>query len=184
MAGACPGHVRFPACDIARLARAARAADTAVAAPSWSARSFMAWPAWPLHPVPVHDVVRAAPRRAAATGRRSSPASCRRCSSRCASSRGSSSVMPLRRYCAVGVEVDARTAASAPPAPRSPPSAPCGCWWCAARRPSDLLLVLAVGQDRAPAARAGIARAGAVGVDRDLLACASCRVTRRSRSAP
>ena len=28
------------------------------------------------------------------------------------------------------------TAASALPAPRSPPSVPCGCWWCAPRRPT------------------------------------------------
>ena len=39
-------------------------------------------------------------------------------------------VTPPRTYCESGVEIDRPLALSAPTAPRSPPSAPCGCWWC------------------------------------------------------
>ena len=72
------------------------------------------------------------------------------------------SVMPCRTYWR-RCRDRPRTGASAPPAPRSPPSAPCGCWWCAPRRPT-VPFDVAEHQDRAPAAGPGIARAGAVGV--------------------
>ena len=60
-----------------------------------------------------------------------------------------------------------RRAPSAHSAPRSPPSAPCGCWWCRPRRRKVPCVVAVEAQDRAPAAGAGIARAGAVGENLD-----------------
>ena len=46
----------------------------------------------------------------------------------------------------------------------------------------QLLLVLAEAQDRAPAARAGIARAGAIGVDDDVRLAHALTVDARSRA--
>ena len=143
----------------------ARAA-TMPARASSSARSFMVVAGMALHPVPVHLVMRRAPHRAAATDRRSSPASCRRCASRSSSSRGSSSVMPFAHDTALSVwrsTVHGRFSASS----------------AAIAAINSMRLLVVCGspplssfswspnvQDRAPAARPRIARAGAVGVDR------------------
>ncbi len=136
-----------------------------------------------LDPVPVHLVARRAPRRAAATDRRSSPASCRRCASRCASSRGSSSMMPLRRYSlsvcrsTVHGRFSASSAAIAAISSMrllvvcgSPPFSSFSC------SPK----VRIAPQPPGP----GIARAGAVGVDDDvrLASCVRLSVAGRSRA--
>ena len=102
-----------------------------------SARSFRSWPAWPLTQCHVHLVA----------GASAASSCCRR--STFFTGFLSAVRQPLRfqpwiqaedavpHILAVGVEVDAGTPAwSVPPAPKSPPSAPCDCWWCAPRRPS------------------------------------------------
>ena len=141
---------------------------------SASARSFSAWPAWPLtqcqsmswrsrgcvEALPQIDVLH----RLLVGGAPAVPLPA-------VDPLGDAVAQILR----VGVEARPRRAASAPRAPRSRPSAPCGCWSSAARRPRSPLAV-APAQDRAPAARAGIAGAGAVGTDRPR----ACR-PRRSR---
>ena len=65
---------------------------------------------------------------------------------------------PVADVDAVGVELRPGTASSALRAPRSRPSAPCGCWWSAARRRTARAPCAPDAKQRAPAARAGIAR--------------------------
>ena len=117
---------------VCRALPVARISAIASRASCRRARSFVAGVT--LNPVPAHADVAKRRRRAAATDRRSSPAFCRRSSSRCASNCESTRDAAVH-VLAVGVQIDALTAASAPRAPRSPPSAPCDCWWCRLRRP-------------------------------------------------
>ena len=77
-------------------------------------------------------------------------------------------VTPSQHVLAVGVEPHDAGPLQRLQRPRSPPSAPCGCWSSPARRPTARVLALAHAQDRAPAARPGIAAAGAVGEELDL----------------
>ena len=122
--GASAVHPGSPALPLRARRQASRASS--------SARSFSASPAWPRDPVPLDVVARRRSSRSHRspffTGFFSAVRQPR------AFQPGSHWVMPLRRYCAVGVQHRRGRAASAPPAPRSPPSAPCGCWWSRARR--------------------------------------------------
>ena len=163
-----------------RLCAPARAAINPSRASS-SARSFMAWPAWPftqcqwtvwccergIEPLPQIDVLH----RLLVGG---APAVA-------SSSCGSSSMMPSRRYwlsvCRSTVH-GRLSASSAEIAAINSMRLLVVCGLAALQ----FLLVVAERQDRAPAARPGIARAGAVGVDGDALLRSSIDAVVAARS--
>ena len=119
-----------------------------------------------LHPAPVDLVTLPSPRRAGARGLRSSPASGRRCASRCFFQPNIQPVTPCRRYCESVCRSTSQARFNASSAEIAAVSS-MRLLVVSGSPPQSSFSRVAEAQDRAPAAGARIAGAGAVGPDLD-----------------